>query len=361
MKRAKILQIGNYPPPMCGWAMQLTLVTAELRRRGSTCEVLKINEGRRAKSPEYVDVQNGFDFLWKIWRYALQGYRLNVHVNGCSKKGYFLALAAALTGRVTANPTRVTFHGGLSQYYFPQPRGIWRWAFWLLFHAAGAIACDSPEIAREIAMYDVSPAKIASIATFSPQYVDYSPARLPEDVEVFLARWPRIIFCYVSFRPEYQLETLREAMRRYRSQHSEAGFIWLGFPAQELTQMQQWLAAWQPGERDGLLLLGSLPHDEFLTLLSRSTLCLRTPACDGVAASVLEALALGVPVIASENGSRPAGVVTYEDGNVDDLVAKLNEVPARVEGVRTSLGASAAENNVAKMADWLMNGLENRS
>ena len=39
---AKILQIGNYPPPMCGWAIQLKLVTEELRRRGHICEVLKI-------------------------------------------------------------------------------------------------------------------------------------------------------------------------------------------------------------------------------------------------------------------------------------------------------------------------------
>jgi hypothetical protein len=35
----KILQIGNYPPPMCGWAIQLKLVTEELRRRGDVCDV----------------------------------------------------------------------------------------------------------------------------------------------------------------------------------------------------------------------------------------------------------------------------------------------------------------------------------
>ncbi len=63
---AKILQIGNYPPPMCGWAIQLKLVTEELRRRGHTCEVLKINEGRQIKSSEYLDVQGGSDYLKKI-------------------------------------------------------------------------------------------------------------------------------------------------------------------------------------------------------------------------------------------------------------------------------------------------------
>lgn len=37
---AKILVIGNYPPPMCGWAMQTKLVVDELRRRAHVCEVL---------------------------------------------------------------------------------------------------------------------------------------------------------------------------------------------------------------------------------------------------------------------------------------------------------------------------------
>ena len=67
--------------------------------------------------------------------------------------------------------------------------------------------------------------------------------------------------------------------------------------------------SWILGRKEcpSLLLLGNLPHDEFLTLLTRCSAYLRSPACDGVAASVLEAVALGVPVVASENGRRPAG------------------------------------------------------
>ncbi len=359
MKPAKILQIGNYPPPMCGWAMQLTMVTTELRRRGHICEVLKINEGRQVESPEYVDVQNGRDYLRKILSFAKRGYRLNVHVNGCSKKGYWLALAAAAAGRLMGSPARVTFHGGVSQYYFPRRTGsVWHWAFWLLFHAAGGIACDSPEIAREIAAYGIRKEKIVSIATFSPQYLDFQPVRLPEAVEAFLERWPKVVFSYVSFRPEYRLEVLRHAMHRYRAQHPEAGFVWLGFPEQELAQAQHWLDTWSTGERDGLLLLGSLTHPEFLTLLSRSFLCLRTPACDGVAASVLEALGLGIPVVASENGSRPSGVVTYADTNVDDMVSKLNDVTAGAARNKNYPAVDAEEDNIAKMADWLVSGLE---
>src|SRR5581483_3719347 len=221
-RAAKVLQIGNYPPPMCGWAIQLKLVHEELRRRGYDCEVLKINEGRQVKSTEYVDVQSGSDYLRKIWRFALRGYRLNIHVNGMSKKGYWLAMAAVLTGTLTGRPALVTFHGGLSQDYFPRhDKSLVHWAFYILFQLAGGIACDSQEIADAIVRYGITPQKVISIATFSPQYLEFEPAKLPDEIESFLSRHRRIIFSYVSYRPEYRLEVLREGMKRYRAQHPD--------------------------------------------------------------------------------------------------------------------------------------------
>jgi glycosyltransferase involved in cell wall biosynthesis len=353
-ERAKILQIGNHPPPMCGWAIQLKLVTEELRRRGHLCEVLKINENRQVKSPDYVDVQDGWDYLCKIWRYARGGYRLNVHVNGQSRKGYLLALAAVLVGRLVNRPTLLTFHGGLSQQYFPR-QDSWRlrWAFALLFRMSGRIACDSVEIQEAIEAYGVPSGRTRAIATFSSQYLDFTPARLPGDREEFLAAHDPVFFCYVSFRPEYRLEVMRQGMARFRERHAKAGFIWLGFPAREMPAVEEFVHSWTPAERESLLLLGNLTHDEFLTLMTRSTACLRTPACDGVAASVLEALALGVPVVASENGRRPSGVVTYSENDAEDMCAKLNYLMEHRAEVKASLRNDAQDDNVGIMADWL--------
>jgi glycosyltransferase involved in cell wall biosynthesis len=350
---AKILQIGNYPPPMCGWAIQLYLVTQELRRRGHICEVLKINEGRRIKDSSYIDVQNGLDYLLKVVRHAVRRYRLNVHVNGMSKKGYQLALIAALAGRFAGRPALVTFHGGLSQDYFPRYQGGWYRAFRLLFRLAGGIACDSEPIREAIVSYGIAPGKVVSIETFSAQYVQFTPAPLPVAVQEFLRAHNPVIFSYVSFRPEYRLEVLREAMRLYRQSHPKAGFIWLGFPGKEFPAAQEMVGRWPEEERNSLLLLGNLSHDEFLTLLSRSTICLRTPACDGVSASVLESLALGVPVVASANGRRPAGVITYQDESARDMCDRLLDVTRRHEQIRTGLKADVSGDNVSAMADWL--------
>ena len=354
-KAAKILQIGNYPPPMCGWAIQLKLVTQELRARGHICEVLKINEGRQVRSSEYIDVQDGLDYLKKVWYYALQGYRLNVHVNGMSKKGYWLAMIAAVTGRLLLRPGLVTFHGGLAQDYFPvESQSPARWAFQILFAMAGSIACDSAPIKEAILQYGVPPGKVSAIATFSPQYLNFIPVQLPQQVESFFDEHQAVILSYVSFRPEYRLDTLREGMKLYRKRNPVAGFIWVGFPDKELPAAQQYVDSWAEDERRSVLVLSNLMHDQFLTLLSRCFIFLRTPACDGVAASVLESIALGVPVVASENGRRPDGVVTYRDTDAADMCEKLLSVTARYAEVKSGLSLNTLDDNVSAMADWLL-------
>jgi glycosyltransferase involved in cell wall biosynthesis len=146
-------------------------------------------------------------------------------------------------------------------------------------------------------------------------------------------------------------------MQRYRAIDPEAGFIWLGFPGKEMPAAEEFVRTWPAEEQATLLLLGNLTHDEFLSLLSRCFVYLRTPACDGVAASVLESLALKIPVVASANGRRPTGVVTYNDTDAADMVEKLRFVREHYDKVRESLQSDAGDDNVGRMADWLVGNL----
>ena len=73
-------------------------------------------------------------------------------------------------------------------------------------------------------------------------------------------------------------------------------------------------------------IVDDLDHDQFLTALSRSVIYVRTPTSDGVSSSVLEALALGVPVVAAENGTRPPSVITYPAKDAQQLAATLDRV-----------------------------------
>ena len=340
---------------MCGWAVQTVLLNQELRRRGHVSEVLNINESRKLKSPDYVDVQNGLDFVRKVLRFSTRGYQLHVHLNAESPKLYLLDLIALSWSRLVGRPAILTFHGGLPQKFFPKRRPRWmRWAFQLIFHLAGRITCDSEEIKAAVVAYGIQPAKVAAIPCFSAELLKFGTRPLSPEAELFLTSRRPVFLCYVSFRPEYRLPVLREAMARFRKKFPDAGFIWLGFPQKEMPPALAYVEEWQPSEREGLLLLGNLPHDDFLSLLSRCSAYLRTPACDGVSASVLESLALGVPVVASENGRRPSGVLTYVENDAADLCASLDSLIATYAEIRKRTRLELPANNTARMADWVL-------
>ena len=63
-----------------------------------------------------------------------------------------------------------------------------------------------------------------------------------------------------------------------------------------------------------------------MTMLTRTAVHLRTPVTDGVSATVLEALSLRVPVVASDNGTRPAGVTTYPATDAQRMADALDQV-----------------------------------
>jgi len=142
-------------------------------------------------------------------------------------------------------------------------------------------------------------------------------------------------------------------MNKFRAEFPQAGFVWLGFPEKEMPAARDYVAQWPREEQQSLLLLGNLEHDGFLSLLVRCAAYVRTPACDGVSASVLESLALKVPVIASENGRRPPGVLTYQELDADGLCSIMSYVARHGSSVRARLENTTAEDNVARMADWL--------
>lgn len=351
----KILEVGNYPPPACGWAMQTRLLVEEIRRRGHVCQVLKINEGRKRKTSEYVDVQNGFDYFCKLLRFAWKGYQFQMHVNGMSKTGYVLAFLAALVGRLSGRPIALSWQGGRQQKFFPRQQGtLLRGIYRLLFLLCGKIACNDAQIKQVIESYGIESDRISAIPAFSRQNLQFKRVPLDPPVELFLASHHPVFFCYVSFRPEYQLEMLREAMKKFRQRNARAGYVWLGFPAKELPTARKFVAEWPANERESSLLLGNLSHDAFSTLLERCFAYIRTPACDGVAASVLESLALGVPVVASENHNRPPQVTTYRENDANDLCEKLGFVTEHYQHVKGRTHLDDAEDNIARTVDWLL-------
>ena len=348
--RKRILQIGNWPPPVCGWAMSLVGLRHELEARGWACQVMNINENRRVRSPHYIDVQSGWDYLWKVTRLVWRGYAVHVRVNGETKKGYLLALAALLLARIGRRAALLTYAGGHQQTYFPAPRGSSRHlAFSLLFRVAEHIYCNSAAVKNVLLTTGIPEEKVEPIPHFSPYYVKFTATPLPAEVEDFYLGHDGVFFSYVCFRKEFALEFLAEAMRRFRLRSPKIGFVLVCPPTRELDQVRRFLA--EQKLDDATCLLGSVPHDTFLTLLSRSLAYLRTPMTDGTCASVLESLILRVPVLAADNGTRPAGVRLWQEGNLDSLLSLMAEAVQNQTAIVAEIPEISMEDNAKKLAD----------
>src|SRR5205814_3643851 len=131
---------------------------------------------------------------------------------------------------------------------------------------------------------------------------------VPPSVEEFLRRHSPVIGAVASIGPEYGLPLIAEAAVRLRPAYPRLGLLLMG------------PAGFERADLDGsLLLAGQLPHDTALAVMGRLDVFVRPTYFDGDASSVREALALGVPVVASDTDFRPEGVVVFRRGDVGAL------------------------------------------
>jgi len=125
------------------------------------------------------------------------------------------------------------------------------------------------------------------------------------------------------FRPEYGFDLLVEAVARLRRDYPHIGLLAMG-------------SGGEPGDAEALLrrrglyesvhLAGDMDHDECLKAISRSDVFLRPTRADGDSISVREAVALGIPTVASRVGHRPEGVRMFPVGDVEALVESVRAV-----------------------------------
>src|SRR6185503_2016808 len=119
-------------------------------------------------------------------------------------------------------------------------------------------------------------------------------AAVPPRVEEFLRRHAPVVGAVASIGPEYGLPLVAEATVRLRARYPQLGLLLFG------------PATFEHADLNGsLLVAGELAHDTALAVMRRMHVFVRPTYFDGDASSVREALALDVPVVASDTDFRP--------------------------------------------------------
>lgn len=304
----KLLLVGPLPPPHGGISVHLSMMLRSLRAQGTRCAAIDAGGHRpRTGAPSAA-----LGLLRDVRRHARSGYVVHLHANGHNERSWLQALGCGLAAR--AAPGRVlTLHSGLLPSYLsahPWRRRLARAAL----RGFDQIVCVNPSIQESIASLGVGAARLRTLPAYVPAH--HADVALPPGVSSFLSHHHPLLTTVLWFRPEYAFERLLEGFQLLRARHPRLGLLVMGGGEGEADART---AAEIRGGGD-VFLAGDVAHDLCLALISRSQLFVRPTLVDGDSISVRESLALGVPVVASDAGDRPDGVMVFPRGDVGRFV-----------------------------------------
>jgi len=253
-------------------------------------------------------------FIVNLARFSFSGWTIDVHTNGHNMKSWIVALVCALAGVAGGKPGYLTIHSGMSPAYLAGSAARRRLAR-VTCRLYGRITCVNTRIQTVIESLGI-PAERLRVAYAGAVTITDSSA-LARDEPVLSTRaldeWLRIrhplLVATGGAGPEYGIDLLLAAFENLRPRYSDIGCVVMGVN--------------ESVRRDAVRMVGDIPHTECLYLISRADVFVRPSFADGDSISVREALALKVPVIASDCAQRPAGTVLFETGNIRSLVERL--------------------------------------
>jgi glycosyltransferase involved in cell wall biosynthesis len=169
----------------------------------------------------------------------------------------------------------------------------------------------------------------------------------PEPLASFFGEHNPVLISVGLLEPEYDLPLQIEVLGKVRQKCPAAGLVLIGSGSLE-QQLRGKIRACPYGE--DVLLCGDVPHAITKAAISRSDLMLRTTLFDGDAISVREALYLSTPVIASDNGMRPAGVHLIPKSDLQALLSAIEERLAQPASGKVKSGSD--DSNLQAVLDF---------
>jgi glycogen synthase len=301
-----------------------------MKQAGLPCSVLNI-QPRAPASDAYITISGAFGLFRELFRHVYDDWSLSVHTNGHNLKSWLITLVCGVASQFGPGAT-LTLHSGMVPDYLRE--GIaWRR---LLARLAGVmydrIVCVNQEIADTLASIGIPRNQLEIKPAFLP--VPPTEATIPEDVERWIDRHPQLLSVTLSFRPEYGFELLIEAVSRMRDRYPQLGCLVMGTGQQ---RAEAEVLVREHGLGDSVFLAGNLDHDVCLAAISRSTVFVRPTFRDGDSISVREAMSLGIPVVASNTGTRPEGTLLFEAGDLNGLISQTERALSLSESVAEEL------------------------
>lgn len=299
----------------------LKAIRDHLLARGDSCEVINITRHRRADADGvyYPDSAAGVLKLLARLRYDV----VHLHVGGSLPPRVVAMIAAC--GMLPRARAVLTLHSG----GFPEsPEGKAarrRSALGIALRSLDAVIGVNPALVALFERLGVAPERARLILPHSVSVGALQGAALSPPLADFMAAHAHTLLSVGLLEPEYDLALQVRAMGTLLERHPSTGLMMIGSGSLE-GELRGLVA--DTSYADRVLICGDVPHAETLLAITRAAALLRTTLYDGDAISVREALHVGTPVIATDNGMRPAGVRLIPIGDEAALVAAIDALLA---------------------------------
>lgn len=336
----QVLLLGPYPPPSGGVQTNLAAIRRLLLERGVPCRVINLTRHRRENRDGVYYPKSALGVLALLVR--LPASIIHLHIGGeVSPRLLALSLFLSLLPRAR---TVLTLHsGGYPQSLAARGRLARRLKAWV-FARFDRIVAVNEELERMFVESFRVPADRVRLIRPHPALEQSPQAPLPPHIGAFVETHSPVLLSLGWLEPEYDYPLQIRALERLRGSCPRAGLLILGDGTLR-DQLRAQIAA--SSCRDAVLLGGDQPHDVALALIARADVLLRTTHYDGDSISVREALHFGTPVVATDNGMRPAGVRLIPVGALDELVEAVLEELAK--GRRPAARADKHVDNIAQI------------
>jgi len=291
--------MGPYPPPHGGVQTNLVAIRRFLLARGIPCAVINLTRYRRKDDDEVYYPKNVIEVLKLLTR--LQYDIIHLHIGGAlPPRLLMLGLACCLMPR---SKTVFTFHSGgypLSEEGKQAHPFTFRGFVFRRFDRIIGVNRELEDLFRR---FGVPESRIRMIFPHAIS-VDAFETSLPDHLARFFETHTPTMVTVSGLEPEYDLPLQIEVLGEVRRQFPDAGLVIIGAGSLEAEVRKQIQSR---SYAEHILLCGDVPHSITLRAIAESDIFLRTTLYDGDSISVREALLAGTPVIATDNGMRPAG------------------------------------------------------
>lgn len=314
-----VLQIGPYPPPEGGVSRNLVAIRNELVKRGDRCSVMVISPSTTIVPEPDVYHQNSESEIIKLLA-SIKHDVLHLHVGGeVSRRILGLALASTVfAGRKSI----LTMHSGAYPLTDAAKTAQRLSARGAIFRRFGRIIAVNDQLVDVFRRYGVRDERIRMILPYSLHTPDKN-IEIPQNLAEFFAAHDPVLLSVGGLEAEYDPLFQIEAMRDILKDFPNAGLLIAG---DGTMRRDVETAVSASGYAGSVCIAGNVDHAVTLNLIARAAVMLRTTRFDGDAISVREALYLGTPVIATDNGMRPVGTNLIAIGDRAALVEKVREI-----------------------------------